>query len=83
MILIDFILPSFLGFFLIYKAIISIDKIDRVKKHGIKRRAKVIKIREETNKDFNDEETSGYIINHTEVNNYFTVNLKTKMGVKL
>ena len=71
MILINFILPTIFGFFLIYKSILSLDKIDRVQKHGIKTRAKVIKIREEKNTGFDDDETSGYIINHSEVNYYY------------
>ena len=81
MIFFDFILPILLGFFVIYKSIMAIDKIDIVKKKGIKTRAKVIKIREEKIKnDFGDEDTGGYLINHSEVNYFFTVTFNDKNG---
>ena len=79
MIFINFLIPVFLGFYFIYRAVTSLDKIDQVQKKGIKTRAKVIKIREEKNEGFNDEDIS-YTINHSEVNYFFTVKFKDKNG---
>ncbi|WP_339884180.1 hypothetical protein [Polaribacter vadi] len=69
------------GFYFIYKAIKSLDKINRLKNEGIKKRAKVIKIREEENS--NDGEENTYIINHSEVNYYHTVRFNDKNGSEI
>lgn len=76
MVLIQFIAPIILGFFIIYLAIKTLDKIDRVKKNGLKKQARVIKIRE--SKTISDSD-DGYFING-EYTYYYTVNFRDKNG---
>lgn len=80
MLFVNFILPIVIGFYLIYKAISSLDKVDRVKKNGIRTRAKVLKIRKEKSDNYNDDEETAYLINNSEINYYLTVKFKDKKG---
>ncbi|RCS28289.1 hypothetical protein DUT90_01530 [Polaribacter sp. WD7] len=74
MLIIQFIFPVFFGFYLIYKAIKVLDEIIRIKKNGVKKQAKVIKIREERSSQIDDD---GY---GSSVTYYYTVNFKDKNG---
>ncbi|PWG05281.1 hypothetical protein [Polaribacter aquimarinus] len=73
MIILQFILPIFFGFYMIYKSIKVLDKIDRLKKNGIRKQARVIKIREEIGSQIDDNYGSSRTY-------YYTVNFKNKNG---
>ena len=73
-----FILTTIFSFYMVYKAIINLDKIYNVKNNGIRKQARVIKIREENNYN-NSDEDQGYIING-KFTYFYTVNFKDKNG---
>ena len=58
---------------MIYKAIKTLDKIDRIKKIGLKKQARVIKIREEISPSMDEDDLSS-------ITYYLTVNFKDKNG---
>ena len=58
---------------MIYKAIKALDKIDRIKKIGVKKQARVIKIREEISPSMDEDDVSSTTY-------YLTVNFKDKNG---
>ncbi|WP_298881215.1 hypothetical protein [uncultured Polaribacter sp.] len=69
----NFILTTIFSFYMIYKAIINLDKIYNVKKNGIRKQAKVIKIREEISHQMDEDDVSSSTY-------YYTVNFKDKNG---
>ena len=83
MIIFQIIIPALLGFYLIYKSTIAIEKIDRIKKKGTRKRAKVIKIRESKSDNSSDFETDGYDLNHDKINYFFTIKFNDKNGCSI
>ncbi len=72
-------LTSF-GFYSIYTAIKSLDKIDLFYKEGTRKEALVTKIREVETKIDNTFDEDDFVINHEKINYFYTVKFIDKRG---
>ena len=80
MTIISFLGLTTFGFYYVFRAIKSLDKIDLIFRNGIKKEALVTNIREVKTRIDNDLDNNSFVINHDEINYFYTVKFIDKRG---